>query len=933
MKLRLALSSMLSGLLAISGLAPMSATAEELPAAPVFNQVQLKVLVDNDFAVFMGNDQQITRLFYQNDVGWQQQIQNIQELDVFPNAGETFIYLLPLGGNPYEEPEETSNGEENFSGILNNIVLLDYPGAEVAVGRSSADARDIFHSGYLLLNNYLTDFSISTSDVRDGLYSVNVNDLSDATTGLLWGPAERANHPSIAAPDMDCTVACDGTQFTPDIADGAWDFPDGSAVLFRYPLSNANLPVSPGDRTVTVTWKDPQAGGQVDEYLIEYKETDQPDSAFKVFETVSGTARSSTVTGLTNGTAYTLRVSAVNESGSASSLGRSVVPLGTPSNPQNLSFTAGDGEVTIDFSAPENDGGLAITNYEYSTDNGQSWNTQSPASTATSIVISGLTNFSEYDVRVRAVNPYGAGPASLPLKVEPGIVSTRTLTYSSGTLASVQSLPQGGVYNQGDSFEVAAGPIRENFTFMGWKEGEVTYSPGETFTIGSSNPTLTAQWIQDSLLGLAPENRSRVLTWNIVQDQSIDVTVAAGADNSVRVQIPANALDPGTEVIFWRLLNDSLAKQVINSDKDYFVNLAITWSLGDDVNTPKRVFDATVPVAMTIENPSILAGATAWQILGGEAKVVGKAVEDGVLSLSFSQDPVITGANVPPVPQFDLAVSTSDGFSVNVTNYDPSYTWSAPTVTSGSVEVVSTAGTVRSLLVGGLSPGESATVTQTTSINGVSESASVEGFAIDNRTSPSTSFSRPVITGFGEENLPNLYEVSPGQKALVNGKRLSSVTGAKVMGIEAEIESISDEALVISIPIDAAFGEAELTLSSPYGNVSFPFAFNLVNGSDLNANYGELSAWTRRISETEAKVYVKYPTLGEKAVISVQRGGAGDYETIFSRTIESPSDEALRLNEYGSYIVRTVELGTTTRFRVFVGGEKHVQVRYNSPSL
>ena len=566
---------------------------------------------------------------------------------------------------------------------------------------------------------------------------------------LLWSPAVRTDSPEIPDPITSCTVACRGDRFTPAIANGAWDFPDGSAVLFRYPLSNANLPVSPGDQSVTVTWKDPGAGGAVDEYLIEYKETDQPDSAFKVFGTVAGTDRSSTVTGLTNGTAYTLRVSAINESGSASSLGRSVVPTGTPSRPANQSYAAGDGEVSINFSPPVNDGGMAVTNYAYSIDDGETWITPSPPSTESPITITGLTNFTDYSIRLRAINPFGAGQASLPIVVQSGIVSTRTLAYNSGTLAEVTELPEGAVLEEGATFRVPEGPFRNNFTFTSWVEGGTSYAPGDTYTVGASNPNLTAQWVQNSLLGVPPEARSRVLTWNTVEGQSIDVTVAAGSENSVRIQIPADALDPDTEVIFWRLLNDDIAKQRINSEKEYFVNLAITWSLGDDVETPMVVNDAEIPVVMTITNPSIVQGATAWQIVGETARVVGTAVEAGQLALSFTEDPIITAANVPPAAEFNTPVPTADGFTVDITNYDPTYGWEDPTVTSGIVAVGSTSGSTRSLVVTGLEAAASATITQRTSLNDIFQSATVTGTAVDDTPPPAAQFSTPVSTAEG----------------------------------------------------------------------------------------------------------------------------------------------------------------------------------------
>ena len=379
MKLKVLLLSILIGF--VQTLIPLGAQANapQPPAGPVFNQVQLKVLADNDFAVFMGNDQEITRLFYQNNVSWYDQVVAIQTLDVYPISGETFIYILPMGGNGYVPPGQGNGGEENWSGVLNNIPLLDYPGGEVAIGRSISDAKDITHSGYLIFNQHINGFTTSADAIANGPFSVSLEDMQPASRNLIWGEAVRSSSPQIADPFNSCTVACSGDRFSPRIPNGAWDFPDGTAVLFRYPLSNANLPVSPGDRSVTVTWKDPGAGGVVNDYLIEYKETSQPDSTFKVFGTVPGTSRTSTVTGLTNGTAYTLRVTARNSAGEASSLGRSVVPTGTPSRPTNQAYAAGDGSVSIDFAAPDNDGGMAITNYAYSIDDGQTWISRNPA--------------------------------------------------------------------------------------------------------------------------------------------------------------------------------------------------------------------------------------------------------------------------------------------------------------------------------------------------------------------------------------------------------------------------------------------------------------------------------------------------------------------------------------------------------------------------
>lgn len=709
------------------------ATAPLAPAGPVFNQVQLKAVADNDFAIFMGNDLEITRLFYQNNVSWPQQVSNIQTIDVYPQSGETYLYVLPMGGNGGYTADDGRTGdvggEEDWNGVLNGIPLLDYPGAEVAVGRRVVNSLDLFHSDMLMIHKHITGFETSAGNIANGDFSATTADLQRASQNLIWAPALRNNHPTRTVIKNSCSVSCNGGMFSPSIPNGAWNIPDGAAALFRYPLSNANLPVSPGDRQVTVTWKDPQAGGAVDSYLIEYKESSEPDASFKTFATVAGTVRTSTVTGLTNGIAYTLRVTASNVSGSASSLGRSVVPTGTPSRPANQSYSAGDGSVTINFSPPENDGGMAVTNYSYSIDGSTTFVSRTPASASSPITISGLTNGTTYAIRLRAINPFGAGDISLPISVKPGIVSTRTLTYVAGTLATVSGLPSGATLTAGDTFTVAAGPTRSNFTFTGWKDGTVAYSPGDTYTVGSGNPTLTAQWTQNSLLGTSASGRSRVLTWNIVANEAIDTTVSAGSNNAVRIQIPANALAAGTEVIFWRLINDELAKAKINSANSYFVNMAVSWSIGDDVTTPKTVQNATTPLSITITNSSIVNGATAWQIIGDDVRVIGRSVQDGVLVLNFTEDPVITAANVSPVPVFGTPVISADGFEVDITNYDSTYGWENPTVSAGTVSIVSTIGSIRKLKVTGLTVGQAATISQRSFLNSTYQTGTVSASA------------------------------------------------------------------------------------------------------------------------------------------------------------------------------------------------------------
>lgn len=84
--------------------------------------------------------------------------------------------------------------------------------------------------------------------------------------------------------------------------------------------------------------------------------------------------------------------------------------------PTSLSGTPSTTSVSIAFIAPTNDGGTAITNYEYSF-NGSSWTALSPADAATPVTVGSLSPNTAYTIYLRAVNILGSGPASSGLSV------------------------------------------------------------------------------------------------------------------------------------------------------------------------------------------------------------------------------------------------------------------------------------------------------------------------------------------------------------------------------------------------------------------------------------------------------------------------------------------------------------------------------------
>ena len=124
----------------------------------------------------------------------------------------------------------------------------------------------------------------------------------------------------------------------------------------------------------------------------------------------------------------------------------SILVAQPPAAPTIDSATAGSGFIRISFT-PGATYGSAITNYQWSTNNGSNWSTRSPVDTSTPLTISGLTNGTPYQVRIRAVSAVGTSDSSTSISATPNAVivaggSNITTTY--GTSASSSTFTSTG---------------------------------------------------------------------------------------------------------------------------------------------------------------------------------------------------------------------------------------------------------------------------------------------------------------------------------------------------------------------------------------------------------------------------------------------------------------------------------------------------------
>ena len=157
--------------------------------------------------------------------------------------------------------------------------------------------------------------------------------------------------------------------------------------------------------------------------------------------TALGTATTTAVTGLINGTSYTFIVSATNAvgTGPASARSNAVTPAAAvtvPGAPTLGAVTAGNGSATVTWTAPANNGGSAITGYDVRVFAGTTLFKTGPApASPTSLLVTGLTNGTTYTFDVAARNATGVGAASA--RSAPVIPAAATTTTASVTPIAV----------------------------------------------------------------------------------------------------------------------------------------------------------------------------------------------------------------------------------------------------------------------------------------------------------------------------------------------------------------------------------------------------------------------------------------------------------------------------------------------------------------
>ncbi len=170
----------------------------------------LQIVADNDFAVFAGSPDAITRVIYHNEVVWNSQLAAASSFTFDLVAGESVFYLLGMGGG----------GEENISGKINGVNIVKI---------FQDDPNSIVRSN--TVETLLTGYDFGA--VSNGTYTPALSDVQAALPSVSWSAPTIVSGQTVINSNPEALI--NGQAF-------GFNVPSAQAVLFRFDTASVGVP-------------------------------------------------------------------------------------------------------------------------------------------------------------------------------------------------------------------------------------------------------------------------------------------------------------------------------------------------------------------------------------------------------------------------------------------------------------------------------------------------------------------------------------------------------------------------------------------------------------------------------------------------------------------------------------------------------------------
>ena len=407
------------------------------------------------------------------------------------------------------------------------------------------------------------------------------------------------------------------------------------------PNKPTGLTVTPGDRQLELEWTKPAGGDAIDEYIVQWKSGSETfadaetENREQTVAHVSGTTTyDATIPDLENGTEYTVHVIAKNESGQATSDTKTGTPAGLPDAPDNLNVAPGHEKLTLTWEAPEETGGINLTGYkvQWKADTVTNWDAQTGVTEVSESgltrEITGLTNGTTYDVRVRADN--GETSDAYNWAVDDGtprpepIVTGVTVADTSITRTTATATV--AIDNQTGDSQTVYLRHRVNTSGSSWTDATPKDTSGSSETFDLSSLEGNTEYVVEAWLAGTPNTKESVTftTDPVEADAPRNVRITGHGDKELTVAWDAPSDTGGSQItgykVQWKLSSQNdwttstereddddqspykITEHLTNGD-EYAVRIIAVTSAGDgSPSNEAKDTPRTIPDAPTISS-------------------------------------------------------------------------------------------------------------------------------------------------------------------------------------------------------------------------------------------------------------------------------------------------------------------------------------------
>jgi len=311
------------------------------------------------------------------------------------------------------------------------------------------------------------------------------------------------------------------------------------------------------------------------------------------------------------------------------------------------------------------------------------------------------------------------------------------------------------------------------------------YTPTSPNYAGST-ASLTVTINTSSLAGLDASKLTALTSATIVHGLSTTLTTTDQLNNAgLSITIPSGALPDSTIISVYVSSDITKAQQFIPSSM-YLLNDIVAWHAPDG-SMPL----ASIPLSLKVTNAGIRAGMTVYGVISGIVTPLGKATQNGEVTVSITEDPLVVIAPTKPDAPTSVTATTNQNQSSLVSWVAPAndggqdITGYTVTASGGGGQSCTTTGAL-SCRVLGLTNGTAYTFT-VTATNAVgtssasSQSASVTPVGLPTITTPSSgltaTYQSPFSLTIAATGPASIQSYSVATGSLPAGLSLNSISG------------------------------------------------------------------------------------------------------------------------------------------------------------